>query len=124
MSNFSIKHDLLRLKGAFVTNLKGKTGTVKKCLIIPVEDAGLYLGEKGCYLNTTAIELREPKFSDTHCIKPDLAKELRESMSEEERKAVPILGGMHPIEKQQQQMSVTGMIDAVMAVEDEDELPF
>ena len=43
MANFSIKTDLLKLKGAFVTNLKGKTAT-KRCLIIPVDDAGLFIG--------------------------------------------------------------------------------
>lgn len=30
MANFSIKTDLLKLKGAFVTNLKGKTATRRK----------------------------------------------------------------------------------------------
>lgn len=57
MANFSIKTDLLKLKGAFVTNLKGKTAT-KRCLIIPVDDAGLFIGEKGVYLNLTAIEMQ------------------------------------------------------------------
>lgn len=54
MSNSSIKVNLLQLKGAFVTNLKGKTAT-KRCLVIPVDDANIYVGQKGCYLNMTAI---------------------------------------------------------------------
>lgn len=50
MGNFSIKEDLLKLKGAFITNFKGRTET-KRCLVIPVDDSGLYVGEKGVYLN-------------------------------------------------------------------------
>lgn len=45
MGNFSIKEDLLKLKGAFITNFKGRTET-KRCLVIPVDDSGLYVGGK------------------------------------------------------------------------------
>lgn len=51
MSNFSIKIDCLKLNGAFMRNLQGRTNT-KRCLIIPVDECdGMFLGEKGCYLN-------------------------------------------------------------------------
>lgn len=46
MANYSIKTDLLKLQGAFVTNIKGKT-TTKRCLCIPIDGSGLFLGEKG-----------------------------------------------------------------------------
>ena len=45
MSNFGIKIDLLKLKNSFVTNIKGKTAT-KRCLVIPIDDSGVFLGEK------------------------------------------------------------------------------
>ena len=46
-TNFGIKIDLLKLKGAFMRNLKGQTAT-KRCLIIPVDECdGIFLGEKG-----------------------------------------------------------------------------
>ena len=57
MGNFGIKIDLLKLKNSFVTNLKGKALT-KCCLVIPIDDSGVYLGEKGVYLNLTAVEMR------------------------------------------------------------------
>lgn len=123
MANFSIKTDLLKLKGAFVTNLKGKTAT-KRCLIIPVDDAGLFIGEKGVYLNLTAIEMQNPKFSDTHCIKPDIPKEQREAMTPEEQKAVPIIGGLHAIEVKQQTMNVSGTLGQEAFSENDDDLPF
>lgn len=123
MSNFGIKIDCLKLKGAFMKNLQGKTST-KRCLIIPVDECdGMFVGEKGCYLNLTAIEMQEPKYSDTHCIKADLPKEQRDAMSEEEIKAIPILGGMHAIERKQPTMTVSGTIDS-SAFADDDDLPF
>lgn len=61
MANYSIKIDLLRLKGAFVRNLKGKEAT-KRCLILPIDDCdGVFLGERGCYLSLTAIEMQDSK---------------------------------------------------------------
>lgn len=120
MANFSIKTDLLKLQGAFVTNLKGKTAT-KRCLIIPVDEAGLFVGQKGVYLNMTAIEMQDPKFAETHCLKVNLDKERYEAMTEEERRAQPIIGGMKPLEAQQ--MKVTSTLDGSAAAVDDD-LPF
>lgn len=118
MTNFSIKADLLKVKGAFVKDLKGKTGAVKRCLIIPVEDSGMFLGEKGCYLNMTAIEMREAKYNDTHCVKVSLSKEQYEAMTEEERNNTPIIGGMHEIKANPKP------IDTSAVVSDDDDLPF
>ena len=123
MANYSIKTDLLKLKGAFVTNLRGKTAT-KRCLIIPVDEAGLFVGEKGVYLNLTAIEMQNPKFSETHCVKVSLDKERYDAMTEEERQAQPIIGGMKQLERKQSEMAVTGQIDDSQAFEDDNDLPF
>lgn len=124
MPNYGIKIDLLKLKGAFMRNLQGKSAT-KKCIIIPVDDCdGMFLGEKGCYLNMTAIEMQNPQYSDTHCIKPDIPKEQREAMSEEQRNAIPIIGGLHAIERQPQQMQVSTTIGADAFAPDDEDLPF
>lgn len=119
-----MKIDLLKLKGAMMRKIKGKTAT-KRCLIIPVDDCeGIYLGEKGCYLGLTAFELREPKFNDTHCIKPDIPKDKRDAMSEEQKKAIPILGGLHAVEYQPQAMPVSQTLSGADLAEGEDDLPF
>ena len=108
MANYKLKIDLLKLKGAFMRNLAGKT-TTKRCIIIPVDECdGIFIGEKGCYLSMTALEMREPKYNDTHCIKADIPKERREAMTEEQRNAVPILGGLHAMETQQATTPVSG----------------
>lgn len=124
MPNYGIKIDLLKLKGAFMRNLQGKSAT-KKCIIIPVDDCdGMFLGEKGCYLNMTAIEMQNPQYTDTHCIKPDIPKEQREAMTDEQRNAIPIIGGLHAIERQPQQMSVSTTIGADAFAPDDEDLPF
>jgi hypothetical protein len=42
MSNFGIRVDLMKLNGAFMKNLVGKTAT-KRCIIIPVDDNPQYV---------------------------------------------------------------------------------
>lgn len=123
-TNYGIRIDLLKQKGAFMRNLQGRNAT-KKCIIIPVDECdGMFLGEKGCYLNMTAIEMQNPQYSDTHCIKPDIPKEQREAMTEEQRNAIPILGGLHAIECQPQQMAVSTTIGADAFAPDDEDLPF
>lgn len=117
MSNSSVKVNLLQLKGAFVTNLKGNT-TTKRCLVIPVDDANLYVGQKGCYLNMTAIEMQNSQYGDTHCLKQNLDKAVYEAMTEEQRRAMPIIGSLRPLEKSQAALDTTYM------VETNDDLPF
>ena len=91
--NYSISINLSRLAGAVFTNLKGKTAT-KRCLVIPIDDAGLYAGEKGIYLNLVAYEQRDAKFGNTHLVKRSLSKAEREAMTDEKLRAEPILGDM------------------------------
>lgn len=123
-TNYGIRIDLLKLKGAFMRNLQGRSAT-KKCIIIPVDECdGMFLGEKGCYLNMTAIEMQNPQYSDTHCIKPYIPKEQREAVTEEQRNAIPILGGLHAIERQPQQMAVSTTIGADAFAPDDEDLPF
>lgn len=119
--NYGIKLDLLKLQGACVTNVKGRT-TTKRCLVVPIDDSNLFLGEKGCYFDLTAIEIREPKFSETHCIKQSLSKEKFDAMSEDEKKALPIIGGLKQIEpKPQAQMEVKTTVEVF---DDGGDLPF
>ena len=88
MANHKVQINLLRLQGAFVTNLRGATGE-KRCLCIPIDDARLFLGEKGCYLDATAWEMKAPgNRGATHYIK--------QRFSAEERRALPIIGDLYP----------------------------
>ena len=96
MANISFKINLKQLKHV-EREMKGQGDKMIKCLIIPLDENMIFQGEKGAYLNLTAIEIKDrSKFSadqkDTHLIKQDIPKEKYEAMSEEQRKAMPILG--------------------------------
>lgn len=121
MANFGIKIDLLKLKNSFVTNLKGKTET-KRCLVIPIDDTQLFLGEKGIYLNLTGVEMQKARYDETHFVKQKLQKEVYQAMTEEERKQQPILGSMRPIASVQKQMEVKTTTDTTQV--ELDDLPF
>lgn len=90
-NNISIKLNLKSIPGALVDKY-GKKDT--ECIIIPIEYANLFKGEKGVYLDATAIELSKPKegSKDTHLIKQALPKEVYNALSEDEKKAQPIIG--------------------------------
>lgn len=117
MANFNIKIDLFKLGGAFVTNIKGRTET-KKCLCIPVDDARLFVGEKGVYLDLFAFEMKERKYRDSHTVKQSLPSDVYQAMTDDERRAQPIIGGMH--EFASKEIPAPGVTD----VDDEDDLPF
>ena len=125
MFNYNIRLDLLKLQGAFTRNLQGKTAT-KPCIIIPIDDnPGMYLGEKGCYLNLSAYETQNNQYGDTHLVKQNLPKEVRERMTEEQRRSQPVLGNMAPMRPQGG--TVSGTMQASDFVNDQgqaDDLPF
>ena len=93
MANISIKLNLKQLKHK-ETELTRKDGTIVKCLIIPIVENMLYEGEKGTYLNITAIEIKNKvgDSKDTHLLKQDILKEKYDLMTDEEKKSFPILG--------------------------------
>lgn len=123
MANYSIKTDLLKIKGAFVTDIKGRTAT-KRCLCIPIEESGLFLGEKGCYLNLTAIAMQNPQYGDTHCLKVSFDREVYERMTDEEKAAQPIVGGLHELRRRQQAAVDLTASDNPFIAMDEEDLPF
>ncbi len=90
-NNISIKIDLQKFNGATVMPV-GKNQT--ECIVIPIEMAGLFKGTKGIYADLTAIPLASPKADskDTHLIKQSYSKEKFAAMSEEQKKAIPIMG--------------------------------
>ncbi|UVX35707.1 MAG: hypothetical protein [Bacteriophage sp.] len=66
-----------------------------------------------------AIEMKEARYDDTHCIKVSLPKEQREAMSEDERNSIPILGGMHEIKARPKPVDISSG-----ALDDDEDLPF
>ena len=73
---------------------KGKSGMVQG-IFIPFEVNHLFVGEKGIYLDLAAFPLKEPKDYQTHLVKQSLPKDVREKMSEAEKKEQPIIGSLN-----------------------------
>jgi hypothetical protein len=76
-------------------NIKGKLGPVE-CIVLPIEVNKLFKGEKGIYLDLIAFEIENPKegSKDTHLVKQSFSKEEREKMTDEQLKALPIIGNL------------------------------
>ena len=123
------KQNLLKFKNACVISVKGKTET-KKGVFIPIEDNHLFVSAdmdtnkaNGVYIDFFAWANKEPgKFGDTHMFVQSLPKDVREKMSEQELKQLPIFGNMKPFEQSNAASSVDAAAPSL--VEDDMDLPF
>lgn len=128
MSNFQGKLDFLKLKNACVISVNGKSGA-KKGVFVPIEDNNLFVSTdennkaKGAYFNFAVFENKQVgKYGDTHMIKQSIDKDTRSKMSDEEKRAIPILGNMKPMELQKASQAVEATVAPL--VQEEDDLPF
>lgn len=94
MSRISGKINLLNLH-AQRKMMTAQSGTIE-CLIIPIDKNRLFVGEKGVYLDLIGFEIEKPieGNKDTHLLKQSFSKEVREGMTEEQLKSLPILGNL------------------------------
>lgn len=128
MTDFNGKLNLLKLKRAGIMQIQGRTG-VLRCLVIPVEDNNIFVTTdennhpKAAYIDLTAWELKNPKYDETHMIKQSLPKEVREKMIDEEKKAIPILGGLKPVIFESQN-AASSCAAPIAQTQNSDDLPF
>lgn len=128
MGNISIKLNLKQLKHV-EREMKGKDGNNIKVLIFPVDENNLYEGEKGTYLDMTAIEIKNKKgdSKDTHLVKQNLPKEVYSNMTDDEKKSTSILGNAIVWERREPEPNTSDSFSgsAVDQYEDGvDDLPF
>lgn len=128
--NYNIKLNLLKLEGAGVMKIKGRTAT-KQCVVIPVTENDIYLSLdesmniKSAYLSAVAWENREEsKFGDTHSVRLELSKQVRESMSKEEQAKIPYFGNMKPFERKTAQAIAENTNAPTASAASDDDLPF
>lgn len=74
--------------------VKGKNGQVKG-IFIPFVNNHIFEGEKGCYLDLVAYPLKEAKDYQTHLVKQSLPKEVRDQMTDEQKRDQPIIGSLN-----------------------------
>ena len=116
--NLNINLNLKALKNALIGTVPGKTAT-KQCICIPIKDNDLFVGEKGVYLNLSAWESNNLRDGKTHLVKQSFSKKVRDAMTDEERKSIPILGDVKPFE------TASGSVKSEATVTpDDDNLPF
>lgn len=64
--------------------------------VTKIDKESLYKGEKGTYMTLDVLEVKNSKYGDTHMVKQVLSKEKYQSLSDEQKKQIPILGNMSP----------------------------
>lgn len=127
MDNYGIRIDLKKFRNAGLATIAGRTGK-KKCIVISVEpedNPEIFVGEKCVYLSLVAFTKRETgKNGETHIIKGSIPKDVREAMSEEERRAQPIFGDMKPVERRSYVPGQPAPEVAAEPADDDDDLPW
>ena len=128
MGNISIKLNLKQLKH-IEREMKGKDGNKIRVLIFPVAENNFYEGDKGTYLDMTAIEIKNKKgdSKDTHLVKQNLPKEVYSNMTDEEKKSTSILGNAIVWERREPEPNTSDSFSGSEVdkyEEDIDDLPF
>lgn len=117
--NYIIKLDFAKLKKVGVANITGKSGNKVKCVLIPVEENNIFLSEKGgIYMDLACFALKKENYGQSHLIKQSLSEEERNSMTEEQKNAMPIIGALKPMKAKQAEVTEEAQPDP------EDDLPF
>ena len=113
--------NLGNLKSA-VRTLKGQNGDIE-CLVIPIKQNNLFKGKKGVYLKIVAFELKEKKTDrkDTHLLKQSYTQDEMKVMTEQQKEAIPLLGGLIDWDKVTE---VNNSPEVQNAEIPEDDLPF
>ncbi len=109
MTNYNLKLDALKLKGARVIDnpdgsrglyipINNRIGTVTDGYFVTDKKTGVKKekASKSVYINLTAFELHEPKFGQTHFLKPAFNKGVMEGLTEEQLRLVPFVGNLKP----------------------------
>ena len=95
MANYKLKLDLAKLCNVQVIDVQGK-----KCVVLPVEDNGIFLSQRGAaYLDLNIRESREVKYGQTHYAKVSVSKKAFASLSQDVQNALKnVVGNMSPDE--------------------------
>jgi hypothetical protein len=120
--NYNINLNLKALKNTLIYKIKTKEGIIKPCLIIPIDENDLYVGEKGIYLNLTSWEAKNLRDGKTHLIKQSFSKNARAAMTDDEFKNQPLMGDAKPFEKTAAPIQSEGELD--LTEPEADDLPF
>lgn len=120
-----VKINLAALPSHVVKTLKGKGGEEIECVIIPIKKNNIFKSEKGnLYLDLVMFPLAQPKDNQTHLVKQSLSKEVREKMTDKEKKEQPILGSANIWNGSFSEKAPEEDSDLSDSTPSEDDLPF
>ena len=84
----TLKLNLTQLKHARMKTPKGA-----ECIVIPIVENYLFIGEKGIYLDIVGFEVKNPEpGKDTHLLKQSFSKEKLATFTDEQKQSLPIIG--------------------------------
>jgi hypothetical protein len=119
----TLKLNLTSLKHGLV---KGKTEG-ETLLCIPVKANRLFLSEKNnVYLDIVGFDYEDKsdkQYKDTHLLKQSFSKEVLAAMTDEEKKALPIIGNARVGSTQRNEPAPNSVTDGGVA-DGVDDLPF
>lgn len=106
MANYAINFDLLKLHGATRRTFQTRDGKPVTCVIVPIEANYIKETENNCYITLNMWERtnretgapEHDQWGNSHAVQVQLPKDVRESMTADERKAAtPYLGSAKPL---------------------------
>ena len=90
--NGTVNIHLNKLKDVSVVDVRGR-----KCVIIPVDDNGIYISEKGTIvLSYFMSKMKEESWGKTHSLKRKLTKEEYKTWTKEQKDNNPFAGYFEP----------------------------
>lgn len=130
MSYLTGKINLLKFRKSCIMSLKGKESYVK-CVVIPVEENQIFISEddrhqaKGAYVDFMAYENRESQYGDSHSLRQTYPKEVRERMTDDEKREIPYIGNLRPLVPKNAAATVQAPAgEDFRPAEDEIDIPF
>lgn len=130
--NYSLSCDFMQMNYVGFKTIESATGVKKRCVVIPVDDNGIYITKdpmtgktKAAYYSIDMFERREVgKFGDTHNLKPHVSREFAEKNPElAEKMRNTYLGNAKPLIIQSNNVTET-MPMANVEPSHDDDLPF
>lgn len=124
MENLLISVNLTKLNRVGRVLLDDHNGKKIDCIAIPIAYNQLIVSANNeVYLNMVAWASENLRDGQTHLVKPSVPKVIFEKMSEEQKRAIPIIGNVKPKEKKVE-LEIYSYSAQQQPVDDGKDLPF
>lgn len=95
MGNITLKLNLTQFKSV-IKPIPNASGKLIDCVVLPIKANHFFKGEKGVYVDLIAFQLKEKRegSKDSHTIKQSFPKDYLESLTQDEKNALPFIGSL------------------------------